>query len=57
MESKTDIVENELRISTSQGTIQGTTYTSEFNQQQYCAFLGIPYAKPPINELRFMVRF
>ncbi|KAI6204234.1 hypothetical protein M3Y94_00649200 [Aphelenchoides besseyi] len=38
-------------VSTTSGPVRGKTF--EFGDQSASAFLGIPYAKPPINELRF----
>lgn len=37
-----------------QGNLRGTI---EINQEggTYCAFYGIPYARPPVGELRFKV--
>lgn len=37
------------------GNIQGTTMKSLLGKTIY-AFRGIPYAKPPVGELRFKVR-
>jgi carboxylesterase type B len=36
------------------GKIRGKTYTFE-DGREASAFLGIPYAKPPIGDLRFKV--
>lgn len=44
----------ELLIETKNGFLRGTIERSVENFY-YCAFKGVPYAKPPINELRFKV--
>jgi len=36
-----------------QGTLQGQCYKTRLSNKSYVSFLGIPYAKPPIKELRF----
>lgn len=38
-----------------QGCLKGKT-GEDYNGRKYHSFLGIPYAKPPIGELRFKVR-
>uniref|UniRef100_A0AC34GG74 Carboxylesterase type B domain-containing protein n=1 Tax=Panagrolaimus sp. ES5 TaxID=591445 RepID=A0AC34GG74_9BILA len=42
-------------VTTEYGTIEGINYETLTGFQTEM-FLGIPYAKPPINELRFEVR-
>ena len=42
-------------VVTHQGLLKGTTQTS-FRGKEFLAFLGIPYAKPPIGKLRFKVK-
>ena len=37
------------------GELRGTHLTSRNNKTFY-AFMGIPYAEPPVGELRFKVR-
>lgn len=39
----------------SDGKLKGT-FDKTFEGEQVYAFLGIPYAKPPIGELRFKVK-
>ena len=41
-------------IETPAGRIQGSVSTSR-DGREYYEFLGIPYAKPPVGELRFEV--
>lgn len=41
-------------VDTKLGTIKGTTMLSR-DGNKFNAFLGVPYAKPPIGELRFQV--
>lgn len=41
-------------VEISQGKLKGSILKSR-NGRNFGAFQGIPYAKPPINELRFMV--
>ncbi|XP_029344195.1 esterase FE4-like [Acyrthosiphon pisum] len=36
-----------------QGTLQGLHYKTRLSNKSYVSFLGIPYALPPINDLRF----
>lgn len=43
-----------LIITIKQGKLRGSKYKSR-NGTEYRSFLGIPYAKPPIGELRFQV--
>ena len=38
------------------GQVRGSRMSS-FNQREFIAFRGIPYAQPPVGELRFKVRF
>lgn len=42
-------------IKLKKGSIRGKKLFTLFNNKPYYAFKGIPYAKPPINELRFKV--
>lgn len=42
-------------INTQYGRVRGRTYTFTDSQHSVSAFLGIPYAKPPIGDLRFQV--
>jgi len=41
-------------VKTAKGTIRGYTSKSRGGRDYY-SFTGIPYAKPPIDELRFKV--
>lgn len=41
-------------VTISQGKLKGSTLKSR-NGRKFKAFQGIPYAKPPINDLRFKV--
>ncbi|XP_046994911.1 juvenile hormone esterase-like [Schistocerca americana] len=42
----------DVLVTVQQGTLRGTTATGLYNTS-YTAFRGIPYAQPPIGELRF----
>jgi len=39
-----------------QGTLQGLHYKTRLSNKPYVSFLGVPYALPPIKDLRFKVR-
>jgi len=45
-----------MNVILEQGTLQGLHYKTHLSNKNYISFLGIPYAKPPINDLRFKVR-
>lgn len=42
-----------LKVETKEGPIYG--YKETTNEGTYCKFKGIPYAKPPVGHLRFLV--
>lgn len=42
-------------IHTNKGPVQGEILQTVLNQTEYLSFRGIPYAKPPIDELKFKV--
>lgn len=46
-----------ITVTTNSGPVKGYRTPSSCDQFRYLNFLGIPYAKPPIGELRFKVRF
>ena len=46
---------NAIEITTEQGTLKGFEQKSR-NGTKFQAFLGVPYAKPPVGNLRFEVR-
>lgn len=43
-----------VTVTTKSGPVRGYKIPTEYNYE-YMNFHGIPYAKPPINELRFKV--
>lgn len=42
-------------VSVEQGKLRGKTEEFYDGKGQYYAFLGIPYARPPVGQLRFKV--
>lgn len=45
-------------VNISEGTVQGKELTAgSFSRKKYFAFQGIPYAQPPVGNLRFKVSF
>lgn len=45
----------EILATTSYGPVKGFKMNASSFGYQYISFQGIPYAKPPVNELRFKV--
>lgn len=43
---------NEIRVQVEEGKLKGVVVNG-CNNVRYLAFRGIPYAKPPVGELRF----
>lgn len=43
-------------IEISTGKIRGRVGETISQKQEYISFQGIPYAKPPVDDLRFLVR-
>jgi hypothetical protein len=48
--------EEDIVVSVQQGRLKGLRFES-VRGQELLAFLGIPYARPPVAELRFKVGF
>lgn len=48
------IVKSEPSVDTSHGKIAGKVLKTLIKNVEYAAFMGIPYAEPPIKDLRFM---
>lgn len=42
-------------VQTEYGTIRGKLMSTMYDAKPYFSFRGIPYAKPPLNGLRFKV--
>lgn len=42
-------------VTTKNGKIRGIQRVSQYSKKEYCSFLGVPYAQPPIGDLRFKV--
>lgn len=42
-------------ILTTNGWVRGSQETTQRKQLEFVAYRGIPYAKPPVGELRFKV--
>lgn len=50
-------IKNYLIVETKNGHVRGEQLTTLFNKKVYRSFKGIPFAKPPINDLRFKVMY
>lgn len=46
----------EMAVTIGQGTLLGLQQKTQLLNNPYISFLGVPYAKPPIDDLRFKVR-
>lgn len=46
---------NDVIVNIDSGLISGKSEQTVFNKKIYYSFKGIPYAKPPIKNLRFKV--
>jgi hypothetical protein len=42
-------------VKVQQGSLEGKVFTSAKSKNKFTGFLGIPYAKPPVGDLKFKV--
>jgi carboxylesterase type B len=42
-------------VKVQQGLLEGKLFTSAISKNRFTGFLGIPYAKPPVGDLKFKV--
>jgi len=47
---------SKTKVQVAEGKLNGVVVNG-YNNVRYLAFRGIPYAKPPVGELRFKVRY
>lgn len=43
-------------VETTHGKVQGKVLKTLLKNEEYFGFMGIPYAAPPVKEMRFLVR-
>jgi hypothetical protein len=55
-QNQANLEAEETYVTIKNGTIVGTSYADVVNNKTIYAYLGIPYAKPPVGQLRFKVR-
>jgi hypothetical protein len=53
--ARTPAARSDIVVQIQDGALRGTTLTSPRSNRTFYAFMGIPYAKPPVQNLRFMV--
>lgn len=46
-----------VRVKVTEGILEGEVLHNKHNGRMYCSFKGIPYAQPPVGDLRFKVTF
>ena len=51
--SLTASAEEHARVKTGEGVFQGAFLYSSPSKDKFSSFQGIPYAKPPVGQLRF----
>ena len=49
------IINADVIVDTSLGKVAGVEVKSILKDEKFYSFMGIPYAKPPVGELRFLV--
>ena len=49
------LTSEQTTVEVQQGLLKGKILTSVRSKHKFVGFLGIPYAKPPVGELKFKV--
>lgn len=53
--TKSNVENDDVVVSVAEGKLKGTTILNK-NGRKFFAFLSIPYATPPVGDLRFKVK-